>query len=139
MLELIPESHRGIAEEPIFAVLTTVMPDGQPQSSVVWWDLDGDYVRISTIRGRQKEKNMPKDAKITLLAFADPYRWLEMRGIVEEVTEEGAVDLIEKLSWKYEGKPFYGGYADAERRNTETRVIVKIRVHKVVAYPSDKH
>jgi PPOX class probable F420-dependent enzyme len=133
----IPDTHMDLLENPVYVVFTTVFPSGQPHSTVVWWDSDGDYIRVNTARGRQKEKNLKRNTKVSIMAVdpQNPYHWMEVRGVVEEVTEQGGVDHIEKLSWKYNGKGFYGGYAPAERRQQETRVMVKIRPTKVMAYP----
>jgi PPOX class probable F420-dependent enzyme len=137
MVNLIPDSHRYLLDDPVYVVATTVMPDGQPQSSVVWWDSEGDYVRINTITGRQKARNLQRSPKITLLAMdpKTPYRWMEVRGVVESIVEEGGREHIEKLSWKYEGKKFYGGYTQRDP-DSETRVVVNIRPTRVIIYPA---
>lgn len=134
----IPDSHKDLLEKPVYAALTTLMPDGQPQSTVVWADYDGQYVRINVTRGRQKTKNMERNPKVSLLAVdpQDPFRWIEVRGTVEEITEQGGVEHIEALARKYVGRGYYGDFAPAERRNQETRLLVKIRPTKVVIFPS---
>jgi PPOX class probable F420-dependent enzyme len=135
----IPESYRDLLERPVYAVLTTVMPDGQPQSTVVWVDYKGEQVRINTARGRQKDKNLTRDPRVSVLLMdpQDPYRWIEVRGRVDEGTEDGAVDHIESLSWKYKGMKYYGGYS---KRNPadETRVTYKITPTRVLIYPHPK-
>lgn len=133
----IPNSHKDLLEKPVHVALTTVMPDGQPQSSVVWWDYDGENVLINTARGRQKDKNLSARPIATLLAVdpQNPYRYMEIRGQVTEATEEGAVEHISKLAKKYRGvDQYYGGVAPAERANIETRVIYKIKPMKVLAF-----
>ncbi len=132
----IPDSYRDLLERPVYAVLTTVMPDGQPQSTVVWVDYDGEHVRFNTVRGRQKEKNLARNPRVTVMLIDpdNPYRWLEVRGRVDEGAEEGAADHIESLSWKYKGMKYYGGYS---KRNPadETRVTYKITPTSVLVYP----
>ena len=88
----IPASHRDLVECPPVAALTTVMPDGYPQTSVVWCDFDGDCVRVNTMRGFAKERNMRRDPRVTLLCYdpREPLRYLEVRGTVVEMTEDGA-------------------------------------------------
>ncbi|HEX6387565.1 MAG TPA: PPOX class F420-dependent oxidoreductase [Anaerolineae bacterium] len=137
MSATIPDSHVDLLEGPVHVALATLMPDGQPQVTVVWCNYDGEYVLVNTARGRQKEQNMNERPKVTILAVDpdDPYRWLEVRGTVEEMTEEGAVDHISNLARLYKDVPAYYGYAaPAERRNRETRVMVKIRPTHVNAY-----
>jgi PPOX class probable F420-dependent enzyme len=133
MVALIPETHQDLLDRPIFVVVTTLMPDGQPQSTVVWWDYDGDYVRFNTAKGRQKEKNLLDNPKVTILAL-DPqngYHWLEIRGEVESITEAGGREHIEKLSQKYTGQKYYGGFNNYSKPEDETRLIVNIRPKKV--------
>jgi PPOX class probable F420-dependent enzyme len=135
----IPESYRDLFEKPVYAVLTTLMPDGQPQSTVIWLDYDGQHVRINTARGRQKDKNLARDPRVSVLLMhpQDPYRWIEVRGRVDEGTEAGAVDHIESLSWKYKGQKYYGGYS---KRNPadETRVMYRMTPTRVNIYPKPK-
>lgn len=133
MVALVPESHQDLLERRVFVVATTLMPDGTPQSSVIWWDYDGDYIRMNTATGRQKEKNLLDNPKITLVAL-DPdngYRYIEIRGVVESVTEEGGREHIEKLSWKYENQKYYGGFNTWANPDDETRLIVNIRPTRV--------
>lgn len=130
----IPESHRHLLEEPIYAVFTTITPSGQPQSTVVWCDFDGTYIRINSTTRRKKDRNIRQNPKVALLLMSDPFFWIEVRGEVVEITEEGGVEHIERLSQMYVGLPFYGGYAPAERRGQETRVIFKIEPTHVTTY-----
>src|SRR5512143_2876668 len=103
----IPASHRDLVECPPVAALTTVMADGYPQTSVVWCDFDGVYVRINTMRGFAKERNMRRDPRVTLLCYdpGEPLRYLEIRGTVVSMTEDGAVDHLDELASKYAGRP----------------------------------
>lgn len=77
----IPDSHKDLFEKPVYAVVTTVMPDGQPQSTVVWADMKDGHARFNTARGRQKDKNLLQNPKATLVLIdpANPYRWIESR------------------------------------------------------------
>jgi len=126
-MESIPEKALDLFEKPIVAGLITIMPDGQPQATPVWVDYDGHFVRINTARGRQKDRNMAKRSKVTLLLIdpADYYHWVEVRGHVEEETEAGANDHINQLSHKYEGKDFRA------LKPNEVRVIYRIEPDKV--------
>ncbi len=81
----IPHAFRDLLEGRACAALSTVMPDGQPQSTVVWCDVDGDCLLINTMRGFRKEKNMRAHPRVTLLAYEqrNPLRSLEVRGTVD--------------------------------------------------------
>jgi PPOX class probable F420-dependent enzyme len=99
------------------------MPDGTPQVTPVWVDYDGRYVLVNSARGRQKDKNMKRDSSVALSIMdpENPYRYLEVRGRVAEVTEEGAEDHIDKMANKYIGQERYPW-----RRPGEVRVLYKI-------------
>jgi PPOX class probable F420-dependent enzyme len=92
-----------------FANLATLMPDGSPQVTPVWFDyLDGNII-VNSARGRVKDRNMVKNARVAL-AISDPdnaYRHIAIRGVVKEVTEEGAVAVIDSLAKKYLGQDKY--------------------------------
>jgi PPOX class probable F420-dependent enzyme len=124
----VPESYRDLLDGPVVVALITVMPSGQPQATPVWCSYDGAHVWVNTARGRQKDRNMQRDAKVTVLAIdpKNPYRWLEVRGTVDDVTEDGALEHINQLSKLYYGREdFYAGMPN--QRGKETRVIYKIK------------
>jgi len=132
----IPESHRDLLQRPIYAVLTTMMPVGQPQSSLVWWDYDGEHVLISTSLERRKSRNMLANPKVTVLVIdpANSARYVEVRGEVVEMSQNGAVELADRLTQRYTGKQrFYGDVYPVERQAQETRVVCRIRPSKVNA------
>jgi PPOX class probable F420-dependent enzyme len=133
----IPVSHRDLVECPPVAALTTVMHDGYPQTSVVWCDFDGAFVRVNTMRGFAKERNMRRDPKVTLLCYdpGQPLRYLEVRGTVEEMTEEGALEHLDALASKYAGRPirYFGEAIPANFAETEVPVLCRIRPTHVVA------
>src|SRR5690349_8989098 len=125
----IPESHRDLLNGPRVAALTTVMPDGSPQITVVWCNFDGTYVLINTMRGFRKEKNMHSNPKVTLLCYdpGQPLRSLEIRGLVVEMTEEGALEHLDGLCELYTGRrPYFGACVPAELQQTEIPVLCKI-------------
>ena len=125
----IPDDFLDLVNCPRVAALTTIMPDGRPQTTVVWCDFDGMYVRVNTMRGFRKEKNMRTDPKVTLLCFdpREPLRSLEIRGTVVEMTEEGAMEHLDGLSERYTGaKPYFGACVPAELKEKEVPVLCKI-------------
>lgn len=134
---MIPASYKDLIEGPVIVSLATVMPDGQPQVTPVWCSYDGTHVKVNTARGRQKEKNMSARSMVTILAIdpKNPYRYLEVRGSVDEITEEGAMDHINTLAMLYMNKPkYYGGVAPAELEGKEVRVICNIKPKKVATF-----
>ena len=131
----IPNSHLDLFQAPVHGVLTTVMPDGALQSSIIWVDSDGQYVLINTTLERQKGKNMRTNPRVTILVI-DPKnssRWIEVRGQVQEITQEGAEDHADKLTQRYcsNKQHFYGDIYPVGQKQKETRVVVKIQPLKV--------
>lgn len=128
----IPEAFRDLLDEPVVVALVTIMDDGQPQATPVWVDYDGTYLRVNTARGRQKDRNMRQNARVTVLAI-DPKntgRWLEVRGRIAEETEDGALEHINNLSALYDGEPdFYAN--NPAMRGKQVRVIYKIEPLRV--------
>ena len=141
MTARIPAEFLDLVDCPPVAALTTVMPDGQPQTTVVWCDFDGEYVRVNTMRGFRKEKNMRLNPRVTLLCYdpREPLRYLEVRGTVAEMTESGAMEHLDALSLRYTGlTPYFGGCVPAELAATETPVLCLIRPHHVVTLDARK-
>jgi PPOX class probable F420-dependent enzyme len=136
MTATIPDSHLDLLLDPVNGVLTTLMPDGQPQMSIVWADYDGQCVLINTTLERQKAKNVSADARVNVLII-DPKnasRFLEVRGEVTEITQKGAIAHADKQTKAYSSgiqKRFYGDIYPEEQQKEETRVIVKITPKKV--------
>ena len=124
----IPEQFKDLFQQVAFANLATLMPDGRPQVTPVWFDLDGSNIRINTAKGRVKDRNMRRNKNVAL-AISDPdnpYRHLAIQGEVMDITEQGADAHIDALAKKYLGKDKY-----PFRQPGEVRVIYKIRPDRV--------
>jgi PPOX class probable F420-dependent enzyme len=133
----IPASHRDLVDHPRVAALTTIGRDGYPQTSVVWCDFDGECVRVNTMRGFAKERNMRRDPRVTLLCYdpRQPLRSLEIRGRVVGMTEDGAGAHLDALASRYAGRPirYFGDAIPARFAETEVPVLCRIRPERVVA------
>jgi PPOX class probable F420-dependent enzyme len=113
-----------------FAHLATVMPDGSPQVTPVWFDFSDGKIRVNTARGRVKDRNMTQNARVAL-SITDPdnpYRHVAVRGRIARITEEGADALVDALARKYIGQDKYPW-----RRPGEVRVIYEIEPTSVSA------
>jgi PPOX class probable F420-dependent enzyme len=132
-MKTIPESHSDLLgnEKKAFAYLGTIMKDGSPQVTPIWFNAEGDFITINSAQGRIKDKNMRERpaVAITITDPADPYRYLQLRGKVIEFTPEGADAHIDALSLKYTGNPTYQG-----RNPKEKRIKYKILIEKVDAH-----
>lgn len=124
----IPDQYQDLLQKKAFAHLGTLMKDGSPQVTPVWFDYDGTNILINSAKGRLKDKNMRKRPQVAL-AIADPdnpYRYMQIRGKVIEVTENGADAHIDSLAKKYLNQDKY-----PFRQPGEERVIYKIEVERV--------
>ncbi|HVC61719.1 MAG TPA: PPOX class F420-dependent oxidoreductase [Acetobacteraceae bacterium] len=106
----IPAAYMDLLQQKkTFAHLATVMKDGSPQVTPVWFDYTDGHVRVNTAKGRTKARNMQEGSRVAL-SILDPdnaYRYLQIRGRVVRATEEGASAHIDSLAKKYLGKDKY--------------------------------
>jgi PPOX class probable F420-dependent enzyme len=121
---IIPDSHRDILQSTALAHVATLGPDGEPQSNPVWFDWDGEHVKFSQTKARQKYRNVKRDSRIALSIVdpEDPYRYLEIRGIVERIDEDPDLGFINSMSKKYRGEDEYRNH-----RPGDERVVVIVR------------
>ena len=119
-----------LQEKKAFANLATVMPDGSPQVTPVWFDYTNGKIRINSARGRVKAKTLKEGARVALAILdpENPYRYLEVRGKVEEITQDGAAQHIDKMAKKYLGKDKYPFAQPGEQR-----VLLKVTPEKFSA------
>jgi PPOX class probable F420-dependent enzyme len=124
----IPQTHRDLFDKKSFAHLATVGADGAPQVTPVWIDYDGSHIRFNTARGRVKTRNFERNPTVALSVQDpdNPYRYVQVRGRVVEVTEQGADAHIDALAKKYLGQDKY-----PNRRPGEVRVTVKVSPEKI--------
>lgn len=116
-------------ETKAYLFLATIMPDGSPQVTPVWFNTDGEYILINTAKGRVKDRNMRARPQVAMVIQdpSTPYRYLQIRGRVDEITEAGGDEHINALSLKYDGKPW-------KKVAGQTRVIFKILPEHVDAH-----
>lgn len=119
----IPDSHKDLLQDDAraLAYLATLMPDGAPQLTPLWFDSDGTHIFINSARGRIKDRNMrarPRVAVVIQDRKSDT-RYIQVRGRVVGITEVGALNHIDKLSLKYDQKHWTA-------MPGQTRVIYKI-------------
>ncbi|GAA4832312.1 PPOX class F420-dependent oxidoreductase [Luteimicrobium xylanilyticum] len=124
----LPASHADLLGRPLFAHLATIRPDGAPQSSVMWFDWDGELVRFTHTSTRQKFRNLEHEPRVAL-SIADPddgYRYLELRGRVESITPDDA-----EASFYRSLQERYGNVYPIP--DADVRVIVAVRPERFVA------
>lgn len=131
--ETVPADHLDLLTRPICGVLTTMGPDGQPQSSLVWADYDGDCARVNTTLERQKGRNLRANPRVSLLVVDpdDTGRFIQIRGEAELVTQ-GALEHLDTLTRAYTRHPrYYGFIYPLEQAGRETRVICRIHARRI--------
>jgi len=119
MTAQIPEAFQDLLQDSTraYAYLATTMADGSPQATPVWFDTKDGRIRVNTSEGRTKWRNMRRRDRVALV-IADPknpYRYMQIRGVVEGWTLEGARAHIDQLAGKYLGTERYAGPADEQR------------------------
>lgn len=138
MSAVIPDSHLDLLSGPYLAVFTTVADHCRPESSVVWCDWDGEDVFISTLDTSRKARNIRSNpwVNLTVLDPEDPYRWIDVRGHVEEMVPDEEFTLLDRLAKSYaDVDTYYGGVAPARLAGQEPRVLIRVRPEHVVVYP----
>ena len=130
-MEKIPETHIDLVNrsKKTFAYLATVMADGSPQNTPVWFEYRDGVILINSALGRLKDKNIRQRPKVSVLIPdpTNPYRYLQLRGQVVEITEEGAAEHINELSQYYSGR-------DYVLPAGQQRVIYRIAIERVDAH-----
>jgi PPOX class probable F420-dependent enzyme len=129
----IPASHLDLLIRPVCGVLTTIGPHGQPESSLVWVDHDGECARVNTTLERRTGRNLLATASASLLIVDpdDTARFIQIRGDAELVTE-GALEHLDALTRSYTRHPrYYGCIYPIEQQARETRVIVRLHARRI--------
>ena len=124
MADVLSEKARALIARPVLASLATLNPDGSPQVTPLWVDLDGDDVVFNTARGRRKARNLERDGRVavTVIDPDDQYNVVAFRGTVTDISTEGADAHIDALAKKYLGVDTY-----PMRREGEVRIRVTVR------------
>jgi PPOX class probable F420-dependent enzyme len=129
MTSVLSEAQQELLRGKNFAYIATVGEDGAPQVTPVWIDWDGQHVIFNTEKSRAKTQHLSRDPRVSvgISDSQNPYRYIEIRGRVVEMTEEGAAEHIDKMAYKYMGKEKY-----PFNKPGDVRIIVKIEAKKVM-------
>lgn len=127
---MLTDEQKEFFRKPNFGHLATLEPDGSPQVTPVWIDVDGDYILINTSKGQKKVRNVERDPRVSVevVEQENPYSMLSVQGTVVDVTSDGADAHMDSLSKKYLGQDSY-----PFRKEGEERVILRIQPEKVIA------
>jgi PPOX class probable F420-dependent enzyme len=125
----VPDSHRDLLERPLIAHVATIRPDGGPQVNPVWFGWDGERIRLTHTRTRQKFRNLQAEPRVAL-SITDPddeQRYLEVRGVVETVEDDAGGSQYRRLRQRYGVDP------DAPMPDADVRVVLVIRPTTLLA------
>ncbi|NJL94341.1 MAG: PPOX class F420-dependent oxidoreductase [Anaerolineae bacterium] len=97
--------------KPLVATFVTLLPDGAPHSSLVWFLYEAPYVLVDSLNDSQKARNLRRDPRVglTVVDTQDPYHYIEMRGVVERMEPDPSATIIDRMGLRYEGVLYYGG------------------------------
>jgi PPOX class probable F420-dependent enzyme len=119
-MRLIPDEYQDLIKDETrsFGFLATLMKDGSPQLTPVWFNTDETHILINSARGRVKDRNMRRDRRIAFVIMdpKNPYRYIQIRGKITEITMDGAKEHIDKLAKKYTGSDHYTNFSPNEQR-----------------------
>ncbi|MFC3995806.1 PPOX class F420-dependent oxidoreductase [Nocardiopsis sediminis] len=123
-MPIIPEDREDILTKRAFASVATLGPRGEPQVNPVWIDWDGDHLKFSQTTTRQKYRNLKRDDRVAISVQDpdDPYRYVEVRGRVEQFTDDEGNAFIDAMAQKYLGQDTYPWAAPGEQR-----IVVHVR------------
>ena len=121
----IPEGYRDLLESTALVHVATLGPNGEPQNNPVWFGWDGEHVKFSQTKARQKYRNVHRDPRIALSLVdpANPYRYLEIRGEVVHIEEDPENVFIDAMAKKYMGVDVYPMHQPGDER-----VVVYVRL-----------
>jgi PPOX class probable F420-dependent enzyme len=128
-METIPDGKLDLFEKPAIATIASFLPNGHPQVTPVWADYDGTHLLVVTKKGTRKHKNVQHDPRVTVTIIDpdDQYRYVEVRGEVEKMPEEGALEFSDQQAQRYWGVDEYPYARDSPR------VLLHISPERVVA------
>jgi PPOX class probable F420-dependent enzyme len=114
----IPQAYEDLLQSTALAHVATIGPNGEPQNNPVWFDWDGEFLKFSNTKARQKYRNVNRDPRVAF-SFVDPenpYRYLEVRGVVERIDEDPDLDFINSMAKKYLGMDKYPNHQPGDER-----------------------
>ena len=119
----VPASHADLLERPLYGHMATLRPDGTPQVNPTWYLWDGEVLSFTTSTQRQKHRNVGRHPEVALSVHdpEQPYRYLEVRGVVESVEPDPRGEFFDVLARRY-GLPYEPPVGDAPHR-----VVLRVR------------
>ncbi|MEZ4668795.1 MAG: pyridoxamine 5'-phosphate oxidase family protein [Anaerolineae bacterium] len=137
MTVTIPDSHKDLLERAVVVTLSTVSADGKPSAVPVWRRWDGEFLLITSDPDTHKHRNILANPHVAVVALdhKNPYRYLIVKGIVETVTHDGALEELNRHALMYVGKPnYFGDVEPIEKLAEYNGVVFKIRPTQIAGF-----
>ena len=101
----VPEGYEHLLDRPLYGHLATARPDGSPQVTPMWFAWDGEVLRFTHTSKRQKYRNIEANPNVAMSIIDpdNPYRYLEVRGVVEEIVPDPTGAFYLELNDRYSG------------------------------------
>lgn len=133
----IPDAVRGFLDERRFAVVATINPDGTPQQTVLWYELEGDDLLLNTAAGRLKDSNLRRDARISA-CVEDGYRYVTIRGTARFIEDQTVAQAdIHRLAIRYNGEEVGNRQAE-ETFSKQRRISIRVPIERISIYGFDE-
>lgn len=123
---------RAFLEERRFAVMATINPDGTPQQTVMWYDLQADEILMNTRRGRVKDLNLMRDPRLSV-CVEDGYKYVTLTGTATLIEDQTVAQAdIRRLAIRYHG-PVKGEEQAQRLFSKQERITIRLHIDRVVA------
>jgi PPOX class probable F420-dependent enzyme len=129
----IPEEVRRFLAEPRFAVLATINPDGLPQQTVIWYEVEGDEIVMNTSAGRVKDANLRRDPRVSI-CVEDGYTFVTVTGTARLTEDQATAQAdIRRIAIRYHGAEQGNQMAD-EMFSKQHRVTIRVPVEHLITH-----
>ena len=130
---MLDQTVRAFLDEVRFAAVATINPDGSPQQTVLWYELQDDEIMMNTARGRVKDRNLRRDPRSSF-CLEDGYRYLTLTGACALVDDQETAQAdIRRLAIRYHG-PKQGEQMSRDQFQQQERVTMRLRIERVSAH-----
>ena len=104
----LPDEARRVLESDSLAHVTTIDPDGRPQTTLAWVGFEGDEIVFATLPDQRKLRNLRRDPRITISIQTDRTNEFGLREYLvlygtARITEGGAPEILQRLAYTYLG------------------------------------
>ena len=131
----IPKFYSNLLTSAGAATLSVLSRDGSIQSTMVWPDYDGQFIKLNMLSGSPKEASIRRENRATLLVShgSNENLYISVRCELHKVTSEGVIEHLNTITQRNMGvSQLYGEVEpiDAESKNKRVLVYLKpVRIY----------